>query len=111
MREIDKLIEGFKMSGVDKPDISNLSEIPSALSGEDVYDMSYLFKNEDIAIGYCLQNSCKEDSYERIYKELHEDDTLMQSGDIRSAQVYICDRSLCILSELPNGIFILWDTY
>lgn len=105
----DMIIDGFKLSGAKWLDISPLPEVPTELQNEDVYCVNMLFKSEDIAIKYCLEHSKKPDTYERIHNALHEDDAWMTEGDVRSAEVYV--ELHATLTELSNGIFILWEAY
>ena len=44
-------------------DISSYPKIPEDSMLEDVYSFGMIFKNEEIAINYCLENSKCEDSY------------------------------------------------
>lgn len=111
MNTTDSIIEKFKESKEDMLDISSYPEIPKDLILEDVYSFGMIFRNEEIAINYCLENSKCEDSYKRIYDELHIDDILFMDGDTRSANVHLKNSCDNILTELSNGVFILWSTY
>lgn len=86
-------------------------EIPFELQGEDVYDMLYIFNNEDEAISYLVKEyNINKDLF---YKELHEEDFMRnefgKENYLRSASIDSIPS--LILSELINGEYILWEAY
>ena len=84
--------------------------IPFELSGEDVYDMLYIFKNEKEAVDYVVKTYNLD--RDRIMSELHEEDRFRnkfgKENYLRSASVYNPDT---FINELMSGEYILWIAY
>lgn len=84
-------------------------EIPEELRGEDVYDMFYLFENENEAVKYIKTNYNLDINI--FIKDLHEDDFMREEfgkeNYLRSAKVI----DMIYLNELMNGNYILWEAY
>ena len=84
-------------------------EIPEELRGEDVYDMFYLFENENEAVKYIKTNYNLDINI--FIKDLHEYDFMREEfgkeNYLRSAKVI----DMIYLDELMNGNYILWEAY
>lgn len=84
-------------------------EIPEELRGEDVYDMFYLFEDENEAVEYIKTNYNLDVNI--FIKDLHEDDFMRKEfgkeNYLRSAKVI----DMIYLDELINGNYILWEAY
>lgn len=84
-------------------------EIPIELSGDDVYDMLYIFDTEEEAVNY-IANEYPIDVDEFV-SLLHEEDMLREEygkeNYLRSASISISLH----LKELMNGQYLLWESY
>ncbi|MBY6838761.1 hypothetical protein [Clostridium botulinum] len=84
-------------------------EIPVELRGEDVYDMFYIFDNEDEAIDYVVKKYKKDKN--SLISELYEEDSMREEygkeNYLRGASI----EETLILSELMSGEYILWQVY
>ncbi|MCR5761856.1 MAG: hypothetical protein K6G00_00560 [Treponema sp.] len=117
---INEVIKNFEKSTQDMMDISKYSEIPTELRGEDVYNYTYLFKNEDIAIKFIIDNLDGDTSmvtFDEFKKELHfyDDGISLSSLEIPLYRDsvkgnYFCKYGNC-LHELNNGTYILCTLY
>ena len=117
---INELIRNFEESTQDMMDISKCGEIPTELEGEDVFDYTYLFKNEDIALKFVIDNLDGDTSmitFDGLKKELHFDDdgTSLSSMEIPACRGsvkgnYTCKYGNC-LHQLNNGMYILCTLY
>ncbi len=100
----------FMKNPCDVLDISECSDYPEELCGEDVYDCFYLLRNEETAVGFtCLKYQADR---EMLMEELHEYDRLREEygkeNYLRSASI---NSSTITLSELKDGTYILWESY
>ena len=90
-------------------DISEYSGVPEEISGEDVYDWSLLFRNEEVAINYICEHY--DVQREEILQELHEEDYCREiygkENYLRSAQIQLTT----YISELNDGTYILWKSF
>ena len=84
-------------------------EIPFELQGEDVYNMFFVFDNEEEAVNYVV------DKYpvdkEKFLLELHEEDFMRNEF---GKENYLRGTSFSTslnLRELLNGEYILWESY
>lgn len=91
--------------------------IPEELSGEDVYDMLFVFDNEEEAIEYVVRSyGCDRVA---VVEELYEEDSIRQEFGkkhyLRSAAVSSSNKHLRMkdmyISELMSGEYILWIAY
>lgn len=84
-------------------------QIPIELRGEDVYDMLYIFDNEEEAINY-ISNKYLINKEEFLF-ELHEEDSMREEygkeNYLRSASI----NSSIYLNEIMDGKYILWEAY
>jgi len=84
-------------------------EIPIELRGEDVYDMFYIFDDEDEAINYVIEKYKKDKNL--LISDLYEEEFMREEygkeNYLRSASI----EGTLILSELMNGEYMLWDAY
>ena len=83
--------------------------IPRELLGQDVYDMFFIFQNEDEALKYIV----KEYNIDKtlFVTELHEED-FMREGFGREHYLRSVSISISIqLTELETGEYILWEAY
>ena len=83
--------------------------ISNELQGEDVYNIIFIFDNENEAIDYVVNEYHVDRS--KIIEELHEEDGFRNNfgkeNYLRTASI-----SLSIyLRELMNGEYILWEAY
>ena len=114
---INELIRNFEESTQDMMDISKCGEIPTELRGEDIFDYTYLFKNEDIALKFVIDNLDGDTSmitFDGLKRELHIDDdgislSSMQIPAYRGGN-YTCKYGNC-LHQLNNGMYILCTLY
>jgi len=84
-------------------------KIPVELQGEDVYDMFYIFDNEDEAINYVVKEYNK--NKDELISELYEEEFMREEfGKENYLRITTIEKTL-ILSELMNGEYILWDAY
>lgn len=83
--------------------------IPAELRGEDVYDMFYIFDNENEAINYVVKEYNKDKN--AIIEELYEENSWREEY---GKENYLRDASIegtLMLSELISGEYILWQAY
>lgn len=84
--------------------------IPVELTGEDVYDMLFIFDDEREAVEYVV-NTYGTDK-EKLIAELYEDEGMRQEygkeNYLRGASVKGPET---IISELMSGEYILWIAY
>lgn len=84
-------------------------ETPIELRGEDVYDMLYIFDNEEEAINY-ISNKYSI-NIEKFLLELHEEDSMREKygkeNYLRSASINLS----LYLNELIDGQYLLWEAY
>lgn len=83
--------------------------VPDELKGEDVYQMYVLFKDENAALDYIV----KDIGITRLkaYHQLHKEDSLRNEfGKEKYLRSTACTNNTYV-SELSNGMYLLWEEY
>jgi len=85
------------------------NKIPQELQCDDVYDIYFIFDNEEEAVEYVLQNYSVDK--EKLIKSLHEDDWIRddfgKDNYLRSGRI----EEYLYITELINGEYVLVEYY
>ncbi len=111
MENFNEIANRFIASGEEIMDVTSCAEIPEEIRDEDIYTYSYLFRDEETAFNFLVNDQVSSNyTYEELRKMFEEEKVGLLPNDCPYLELHSLKHGNCLF-QLKNGCFLLAELF